>query len=88
MEPQTIQLLTAAATVLGVREGIAWLARWAAGGADREKARFRELSRERDEADGRADREASLRRHAEERCSRLMRALIVAGIPIPEDEQG
>lgn len=83
MDPLMITALTGAATALGVREGIRWLTRWAAGASGREKSRFNELKAERTQAEERADREAELRRRAEENCSLLIRALIEAGVQVP-----
>ncbi len=81
MDPQTINALTAAAVALGVRQAIPWVIRWASGGSEREKSRFRELVAERTQAEIERDSEAAYRRVIQEFCSVLIRTLIEHGVP-------
>lgn len=82
MDPQTINALTAAAVALGVRQAIPWAIRWASGGGEREKSRFRELVAERGTAEVERDAEAAYRRIMQEYCSQLRSALLEHGVPL------
>ena len=82
MDPSMINALTAAAVALGVRQAIPWAIRWASGGAEREKSRFRELVAERSAAETERDAADAYRRILQEYCSQLRSALIEHGVPL------
>ena len=77
-----INALTAAAVALGVRQAIPWAIRWASGGAEREKSRFRELVLDRAKAEAERDAADAYRRICQEYASQLRSLLIEHGVAL------